>query len=102
MPHDLPIACTLDAADFAGRERLMADLGRDALVAAEQTGPRAVLRFSAGTGIRDRVDSFVAGESRCCAFLTMHVSETADEVALTIDAPDDAELVLAELVAAFG
>jgi hypothetical protein len=104
MPHDLPIACTLDAADFAARERLMADLGRDALIAAEQTGRRAVLRFSAGIGIRNRnrVDSFVAGESQCCAFLTMHVSETADEVALTIDAPDGAEPVLAELVAAFG
>jgi hypothetical protein len=38
---------------------------------------------------------------RCCAFLTMRVSERPDEVVLAIDAPEDAGLVLAELVDAF-
>jgi hypothetical protein len=101
MPREPPIACTLGATDLAARERLIADLGRDALVGARQDGTRAVLRFGAGAGIRERVDRFVAGEARCCAFLRMGVVDAGDEVVLTIDAPSDAERVLAEMVAAF-
>jgi hypothetical protein len=101
MPNELPIACTLDAQDFASREVLMAELGRDALIDAIQDGPHALLRFAAGQGIRARVESFVAGESTCCAFLTMSVAQLGDEIELRIDAPADAELVLAEMVAAF-
>jgi len=101
MAQDLPVACTLNATDFAARERLMAELGRDALVGAEQTGSRAVLRFAPGAGIRDRVDRFVAGEADCCPFLTMHVAEAPDAVVLTIDAPAGAEPVLADMVASF-
>jgi hypothetical protein len=47
------------------------------------------------------VAAIVAAESACCAFLTMQVSEARDEVVLTIEAPADAELVLAELANAF-
>ena len=102
MPQTLPIACTLNAADFSAREALIADLGRDALLDASQDGPRAVLRFAAGEGISERIDAFVAGERACCAFLTMGVTRTGDEIELRIDAPSDAEAVLAEMVAAFG
>jgi hypothetical protein len=100
MTH-LPIACTLGAADFADREAVMAQLGRDALVSAERDAARARLRFAADAGIRDRVDSFVAAESSCCAFLTMRVEEIDDEIVLSIEAPDDAQPVLAEMVDAF-
>lgn len=44
----------------------------------------------------------MAGESRCCAFLRMSVVEDGEEVVLTIEAPADAESVLAEIVGAFG
>lgn len=64
-------------------------------------GTRARLRFAAGAGIRERVDAIVAAESSCCAFLTMRVTDEPDAVVLTIDAPEDAELVLVELVDAF-
>ena len=40
-------------------------------------------------------------ESECCAFLAMRVEEASDQVRVNIDAPDGAELVLEELVAAF-
>jgi hypothetical protein len=101
MPRELPIACTLNAIDFAARERLIADLGRDALIDARQEGTRAALRFAPRAGIRERVDRFVIDESRCCAFLAMEVVDAADEVVLTIDAPADAEVVVADMVAAF-
>jgi hypothetical protein len=59
------------------------------------------LRFAAGAGVRERVASVVAAETSCCAFLTMRVSDEPGAVVLDIAAPDDAELVLRELVDSF-
>jgi hypothetical protein len=102
MPDDaLPIACSLTATELPQRLAEMSDLGRAALVDARTEATRAELRFAAGAGVRDRVEAVVVAESQCCAFLDMAVTEEADTVVLTIQAPDDAELVLAELVVAF-
>jgi hypothetical protein len=102
MSHHLPIACTLNAADFAQRETLIARLGSDALLSTSRDATRAELRFAAGEGIRERVDAFVAGESACCAFLTFDVVQRDDEIVVAIAAPADGALALAELVDAFG
>jgi hypothetical protein len=101
MPSELPIACSLNASEFPERLAEMADLGRAALIDARTEPTRAQLRFAAGAGVRARVEAIVAAESQCCAFLTMRVSDEPDTVVLTIDAPEDAQLVLAELVDAF-
>ncbi len=102
MPSELSIACSLDSSQLPGRLAEMADLGRAALIDARIDARRAQLRFAAGSGIRARVEAIVAAESRCCAFLRMRVGEEPETVVLTIDAPEDAEMVLAELVDAFG
>ncbi len=99
MPTELPIACSLSAAELPARLAQMAELGRDALVDVELSGTHATLRFAAGA--RERVTSVVAVESACCAFLAMQVSDEPDGVVLDITAPEDAELVLHELVDAF-
>lgn len=102
MPTDLPIACSLSPGDHSLRLAEMAALGRDALIGT-RTGPRdAELRFASGAGIRERVEAIVAAESRCCAFLQMRVRDEPGVVALEIGAPEGAELVLGELVDAFG
>ena len=101
MPHELPIACSLSGTDLPKRLQEMTDLGRDALLDSDLAGTRARLRFATGVGIRERVEAIVAAESSCCAFLTMRVTDQPDAVLLTIDAPEDAEPVLAELVDAF-
>jgi hypothetical protein len=103
MPSELPIACSLSAGDLSTRLREMAELGRAALVDVRRDHSRAELRFAAGAGagVRDRVQGIVAAESRCCAFLAMTVTDEPDTVVLTIEAPDDAAVVLAELVDAF-
>ena len=102
MPDDaLPIACSLTATELPKRLAEMSDLGRAALIDAHTDATRAELRFAAGTGVRDRVEAVVAAESQCCAFLDMTVTDEPDTIVLTIQAPEDAELVLAELVDAF-
>jgi hypothetical protein len=101
MPRELPIACSLSATELPQRLRAMAGLGRDALLDSRTDGTHATLRFAAGAGVRDRVDAIVDAESRCCAFLAMRVTDAPGTVVLSIDAPEGAEAVLAELVDAF-
>jgi hypothetical protein len=101
MPAELPIACSLSVTELPARLAEMAALGDAALMDARQDATHAELRFAAGATVHERVSAIVAAESRCCAFLTMRVSETPDAVVLAIDAPESAEVVLAELVDAF-
>src|SRR4051794_27115068 len=101
MPTDLPIACSLSAAELPARLAEMNALGRSALVGVERTDTTAVLRFRPGAQTSARLAAVVAAEARCCAFLDMALRETPDALALTISAPRDAAPVLDELVAAF-
>jgi hypothetical protein len=102
MPAELPIACSLDSGRLSERLGAMAELGRDALVDAHLDGRHARLWFAARRGIRARVEAIAEAEARCCAFLQVSVSHEPGTVRLTIDAPEGAEPVLAELAAAFG
>jgi hypothetical protein len=101
MPAELPIACSLSAIEMPARLAQIAELGRDSLVDVKVSRTHATLRFAAGASVRERVTSFVAAESACCAFLAMEVSDEPETVVLDITAPEDAELVLTELVDAF-
>ena len=101
MTDERPIACSLSARDLTDRLDEIAQLGRDALLEAERHGPRATLRFAAVPGVEERLRSIVAAESECCAFLTMTVHEEDGSLVLAIAAPEDAELVLEELVDGF-
>jgi hypothetical protein len=92
---DLPIACTLSAADIPARAADVRALGRDGLESADFDGRRAILRFRDDAAIRERVERFVAGESECCAFLSF----TTDGATVTIAAPAGGESTLADLVA---
>jgi len=102
MPDELPIVCSLSAGELPVRLAEMADLGRAALLDARNDGTLVELRFADDDGVRERVEAIVAAELLCCAFLTMSVSDTPHAIVLTISAPEDAELVLAEFVDAFG
>ena len=65
MRTELPIACTLEAAEMAERGALMARLGEDALSDVQLGGTQAILRFH---GAHERVAWLVEAESRCCNF----------------------------------
>ncbi len=101
MPTDLPIACSLAAAELPARLAEMTALGREALLDVRAGERSARLRFAGSAAVRARVNAIVAAEAQCCAFLAMAVVEQADAVTLSIDAPAGAEAVLRDLVAAF-
>ena len=76
----------------------MRTLGEEALIATSNDG---VVRFRAGTAVRERLEAMVAEEARCCPFLRLDLREQAGELVLTIRAPEEAEALAAELAGAF-
>jgi hypothetical protein len=97
MTDQPPIACSLTAGELPARAAAMRDAGAAALLDAERAGSRAVLRFRADAMTRARLAAIVAAEALCCPFLDLDL-----ELVLTVHAPDGAEPVVADMVAAFG
>jgi hypothetical protein len=100
-PAEPPIACSLSASEMPKRLAEMRALGNECLLNVEIADGRTVLSFAAGTETGQRLSAIVAAGQKCCAFLTMRLRTEPDTITLTIDAPADAEPVLADLVAAF-
>jgi hypothetical protein len=101
MSTDLPIACSLSAAELPARLAEMASIGRTALIEAESSGRRALLRFHATPPVRDRLAAVVEAESACCAFLTMSLREEPGAISLAIEGPDGSAPIVGDLVRAF-
>ena len=99
MPRELPIACSLDAAALRAREAELAELGRSLISVGEPDGSRIVLRFTVDDRTRERLDRFVAAEAECCPFLQLTVRDEG-ALELTVDGPQDAAPVIAELAQA--
>ena len=100
MGRPLPIACTLSSTDLRERGKELRALGRDALLDATEADGRAVLRFRPDPSVRRRVDSVVAAESECCAFLEFEVAHEDESTVLTISAPNGGAEMVHELAAA--
>jgi hypothetical protein len=99
---DLPIACSLTAAELPERLAEIGAIGREGLLGADIDGAVALLRFRGGGDTRARLERIVAAEAQCCAFLAMGLRDDRDAIELRIEAPPGAEPVVRELVAAFG
>ena len=98
-PRDLPIACSLDAADLRTRQAEYARLGRNLISTSSPATPPVVLRFKPDGRTRSELDRLVAAEAECCPFLAMSVSD-GEALELTIDGPEDASPVITELTEA--
>ena len=101
MTTELPIACSLSAAEMPPRLAEMAAIGDTSLLDVERSERGAALRFRNHPGTRVRLAAIVAAEAECCAFLTMRMRDEPKAITLVIDAPEGAEVVLEELVQAF-
>lgn len=98
---EIPIACTLDAAQMKVRGEDIRALGRDGLLAVERGERTVTLRFRSEPGIRGRVESIVAAESKCCSFLGFTLSCEGRATTVTIVAPKGGEPVMHELADLF-
>lgn len=94
---DLPIACSLSAADAASRAARWRALAATALVAAERTEGGAVQTYRDAARVEPELAELVALEAQCCPFLDFALSRDGDRVVLRVSGPDEA----AEIVALF-
>ena len=98
MSAERPIACSLSAAELDTRRAEIAAIGRDAL---RSVDPDGTLRFRADAPTRQRLETVVAAEAKCCSFLDMRLRPDGGELTLTIVAPAGGETVARELADAF-
>lgn len=101
MTDSQRIACSLATGDLQQRLAEIAEIGADGLTDRAVRDGRHVLRFRAEPAIRERLEAIVAAEASCCSFLELALVEGADEVVLTIAAPDHAQPVADGLALAF-
>jgi hypothetical protein len=83
-----PIACTLAPGAFKDRTAQIAALNKDAL--RNYARRDLVLELSYAPEARGRVREMVRNEQQCCAFLSFQIGEAADEIRLTVTAPEAA------------
>jgi hypothetical protein len=101
MTEALPVACSLSAGDLKERLAAIAEIGAESLLAREVDGKRHLLRFSADTPNRKRLEEIVAAEAECCSFLDLALKERGGELVLSIAAPEDGQAVADELASVF-
>jgi hypothetical protein len=82
------IACTLAPSAYRDRLNWIGVLTRDALRNYMRAGLTLELHYAAEA--RDRVREMVRNEQTCCAFLRFDVRHTANEIVVTITAPESA------------
>ncbi len=98
---EIPVACTLDAAQMRQRGDDIRALGRAALTTVERGERNVVLRFRPDPAIRAQVEEVVAAESECCAFLGFTIAHEQDATVVTIVSPPEGVPVLHELADRF-
>jgi hypothetical protein len=98
MSSETPIACSLSADELPSRLAEMRGIGMDALLSVDADG---VMHFRADHQTRERLEAVIAAESSCCAFLSFDLRDEREELVLSIAAPEGAEPLGRDLVAAF-
>ena len=101
MPRldELPVACTLDEADRAGRLARWRALAENAQLSVERTPDQLVVRYGSQGGVHEELEALVAAERECGSFAEWEVSQGQEHVILRIRS--DAR-GLAAVVGAFG
>jgi hypothetical protein len=87
----LPIARTRQSGSYQERLAWIAVLARDGLHAVNREDLRLELRYA--PDVATRVREMVRKEQECCGFLNFDLTETEEDVRLTITAPQRARQV---------
>ena len=93
------IACTLQGGSYRDRLAGIAQLVDDGLLSHQQRDLVLELRFR--TQVADCVREMVAKEQDCCGFLQFEIKESAEDVRLTISAPERARAAAADIFQQF-
>jgi hypothetical protein len=101
MTEDTPAACSLSPGALKQRLTAIAEVGSDSLISRGIEGGRHLLRFQANATTRQRLESIVVAEAKCCSSLDLSLSEDAGELVLSIAAPRDAQALAGGLAGAF-
>jgi hypothetical protein len=99
-PRDLPLACSLGAADAEARAARWRVLADRALTRAERVGAAAVLRYRGAPEVERELAELVALEAECCPFLDFALSRDDEHVVLRVSGPDEAAGIVGLFAAA--
>ena len=80
----LPVACTLGVTDGAAQLERWRRLNDRALVRRVRNSEELLLVYRADDGTRAELQSLVAVETTCCAFLDWQVEARADDLRLHV------------------
>jgi hypothetical protein len=96
-----PIACSLSAAEYRERLAAISRVGGSSLIDVEERTHQTVLHFRYSTKTRDELQSIVAQEAACCAFLDLSLGTSNEELVLRVAAPEEARPIVDDLVRSF-
>jgi hypothetical protein len=96
---DVPIACTLTAAQHRSRTTELAALAERALLAREPIPGGERLTFARTPGTERDVDAAIAAERSCCSFLRFAVDRRDGRLVVDVTGPPEAHPVIAALFA---
>lgn len=103
MTEPLPIACSLDADDYATRLAKIRAVAEGSLVRSERhaNGAGADLYFREDKDTYRRLHEVIQAEAKCCAFLDLGLEVEGGNLRLSISGPEDAAPVVHDLVQSF-
>ena len=99
MGRPLPVACSLSGQDQTERLRELASLASRVLGAEPTGGGGSLVRFRPDGDTQSQLARIVAAERECCPFLDLSLTEDRSNLTLSIEGPEDARPVIAEIVA---
>ena len=86
--QDIPIACTLTAADYRDREKAWLKLGRFVRASAPIPGGLSV-SFTPALGLHHSLTELVRLEAECCAWMSFAIADSSDEIRLSISSDSE-------------
>ena len=89
---EMPLACSLGAAEQVEREEEIRGLFERALTGRRREPRSLELRFRGEEGVEEAVRDLARRERECCPFLEIAVAERGGEVVVRVSAPDPAAL----------
>ena len=98
MGRSLPIACSLSGEEQTERLREFASLSSRVLGAEPTSGGGSLVRFRPDGDTRSQLRRIVAAERECCPFLELSLTENKSDLTLSIEGPEDAKPMIAEIV----